>query len=102
MTNTSANTYDTVLYPGFALAQAHPDRLATQAALFGMTPADVAHCRVLELGCGDGMNLISVALGLPEAECVGVDLAAAGIDKGRTVIHELGLKNITLRQLNLM
>lgn len=102
MAHAAPTTYDAVLYPGFALAQAHPDRLATLAALFGLTPPNVAHCRVLELGCGDGMNLIAVALGLPEAECVGIDLAAAGINRGQRVVQELGLKNITLRQYDIM
>jgi methyltransferase-like protein/cyclopropane fatty-acyl-phospholipid synthase-like methyltransferase len=94
--------YDTVAYPGFALAQAHPNRLATLATLFGMIPADVSRCRVLELGCGDGLNLISVALGLTEAECLGVDLSGAGIVKGQNIVRELGLKNIDLRQLDIM
>jgi methyltransferase-like protein/cyclopropane fatty-acyl-phospholipid synthase-like methyltransferase len=102
MPDTTSTTYDTVLYPGFALAQAHPDRLATLATLFGLTPPDVAHCRILELGCGDGMNLISVALGLPQAECLGIDLAAAGVNRGQRVVQELGLKNITLRQHDIM
>ena len=96
------NPYDTVGYPGFALAQAHPNRLATVATLFGMTPADVSHCRVLELGCGDGLNLISVALGLTEAECLGVDLSETGIVKGQNIVRELGLKNIELRQFDIM
>ena len=100
--NDSATTYDMVRYPGHALAQAHPDRLATIAKLFGMQPADVRHSRVLELGCGDGLNLTSVALSLPEAQCVGIDLAAAGIEMGRNRAHCLGLKNIALRQLDLL
>jgi len=102
MSDVTANPYDTLVYPGFALPQAHPDRLATLATLFGMTPAEVSHCRVLELGCGDGVNLIGVALELPEAECVGVDLAASGIKKGQALVGELGLKNITLQQCNIM
>ncbi len=74
--------YDSVPYSGHALAQAHPDRLATIATLFGMKPAPITRARVLELGCGDGLNLTSVALSLPEAECIGIDLAAAGILQG--------------------
>jgi methyltransferase-like protein/cyclopropane fatty-acyl-phospholipid synthase-like methyltransferase len=96
------NPYDAVAYPGLALAQAHPNRLATLATLFGMTPADVSRCRLLELGCGDGLNLISVALSLTEAECLGVDLSGTGILKGQNIIRELGLKNIDLRQLDIM
>ncbi len=102
MPDTAPNVYDTVLYPGYPLSQAHPDRLATLATLFGMTPADVSCCRVLELGCGDGLNLISIALGLPEAKCVGIDLAAAGIRKGQDRVRELGLKNVTLYQRDIM
>ncbi len=102
MTSTDVTPYDVVLYPGYALAQAHPDRLATLATLLGMAPTDVPHSRVLEIGCGDGLNLISVALGLPEAVCVGIDSAAAGIRKGQDFAKKLDLKNITLRQLNIM
>jgi methyltransferase-like protein/trans-aconitate methyltransferase len=94
--------YDSVPYSGHALAQAHPDRLATIATLFGMKPADITRARVLELGCGDGLNLTSVALSLPEAECIGIDLAAAGIRKGQERARALGVKNIELRQLDLM
>jgi methyltransferase-like protein/cyclopropane fatty-acyl-phospholipid synthase-like methyltransferase len=102
MPNATGNPYDTLVYPGFALTQAHPDRLATLATLFGMTSADVSHCRILELGCGDGANLIATAVELPEAECVGVDLATAGINGGQAVVRDLGLKNITLRQFDMM
>lgn len=102
MESFSSTTYDAVLYPGFALPQAHPDRLATLATLFGMAPAELSRCRILELGCGDGTNLISVAMGLPQAECVGIDLAAAGIQKGQAVARELGLTNLTLMQHDLM
>ena len=81
--STQTTAYDTVPYSGHALAQAHPNRLATIATLYGMKPADVGRSRVLELGCGDGLNLTSVALSLPEAECTGIDLAAAGIRRGQ-------------------
>lgn len=66
MSHHPADDYDTISYPGRALAQAHPDRLATLATLFGIKPPEVSHCRVLELGCGDGLNLIAIALGLPQ------------------------------------
>jgi methyltransferase-like protein/2-polyprenyl-3-methyl-5-hydroxy-6-metoxy-1,4-benzoquinol methylase len=99
---TKTTTYDTVLYPGQALAQAHPDRLAMLAALFGMSAPEVETSRILELGCGDGLNLIAIALNLPNAHCVGIDLAAAGIEKGLAVIRQLGLKNVTLQQRDIL
>lgn len=99
---TTATTYDTILYPGHALAQAHPDRLATLATLFGMSVPKVETSRILELGCGDGINLIAIALNLPEANCLGIDLAAAGIEKGNALIQQLGLKNVTLHQIDIL
>ena len=93
----TATSYDAVSYPGYAYEQTHPDRLATQATLFGMSPAPPAGCRVLEIGAGDGGNLIPMALGLPGGEFVGIDLAAEPVARGAAVIDELGLSNVSLR-----
>jgi methyltransferase-like protein/SAM-dependent methyltransferase len=41
-------------------------------------------------------------MGLPEAQCVGIDLAAAGIRKGQERARDLGLRNIELRQLDIL
>jgi tRNA G46 methylase TrmB len=76
--------------------QTHPDRLATLATLFGLRPAPPQRCRVLELGCGDGGNLIPMALALPDASFVGVDAAPKAIARGQGVVAELGLANVTL------
>jgi SAM-dependent methyltransferase len=62
-----------------------------------MTPAPPAACRVLEIGAGDGGNLIPMALGLPGSEFVGIDLAAEPVARGASVIDELELNNVTLR-----
>jgi methyltransferase-like protein/trans-aconitate methyltransferase len=94
--STAANRYDTVAYPTFAQPQTHPDRLATIATLFGMTPAPVQRCRVLEVGCGTGENLIPMAYTAPESEFVGIDLAARPVQQGEAAIAELGLPNVRL------
>src|SRR5512136_715919 len=93
-----ANPYDQIAYPGHPYVQTHPDRLATLALLHGMTPAPIQHCRVLELGCGDGANLIPMALQLPESNFLGIDLASLPIRKGREQISALGLANIRLEE----
>lgn len=91
-----ASAYDAVAYPGFPFAQTHPDRLATIATLMGMQPAPVERCRVLELACGDGGNLIPMAAALPGSRFVGVDLAKKPIASGNRMIADLRLRNITL------
>jgi methyltransferase-like protein/ubiquinone/menaquinone biosynthesis C-methylase UbiE len=75
---------------------AHPDFVATKATIFGMTPAPPARCRVLELGCGTGVNLLAMAQALPESRFVGIDLSPGQIASGRAVAEALGLRNIRL------
>jgi methyltransferase-like protein len=95
------NPYDQIAYRTLPRRQTHPDRLAAMARLFGMNPAPVTACRVLELGCGDGANLIPQAYYLPHSDFIGVDLAAAPIAAGSAIAAELGLSNISLRAADL-
>jgi methyltransferase-like protein/ubiquinone/menaquinone biosynthesis C-methylase UbiE len=88
--------YDDIWYVGYPFQQTHPDRLAMLASLYGMQPAEVGHCRVLELGCGDGTNLIAMAYGLPDSQFVGIDLAPKPLEYGKGLADELGLKNLDL------
>ncbi len=94
--------YHEVPYPGLAFPQTHPDRLATLAALFGLDAPPAGRCRVLEIGCGDGGNLIPMAFGLPESEFLGIDLAEEAIASGRELIATLGLSNISLRAQDIL
>jgi SAM-dependent methyltransferase len=90
--------YDAIPYPTYPRIETHPDRLAAVATLRGMDPALVMSCRVLEIGCGDGGNLIPMAYFLRESSFLGVDLAGAAIAQGRELVRELRLKNIELRE----
>jgi SAM-dependent methyltransferase len=64
--------------------------------LFSVPVAPAATCRVLELGCGDGANLVPMALTLPDASFVGVDLAATAVARGEALVGDLGLTNVEL------
>jgi tRNA G46 methylase TrmB len=68
-----SDSYDSVPYVSFAHAYTHPDSLCSLGRLFGLSPASPRRCRVLELGCASGGNLIPMAEQLPEAELVGID-----------------------------
>lgn len=87
-------SYDRLEYPSFPLPQAHPNRLATMARLFGLDSPPVDACRVLELGCGDGCHLLACAAGLPGSRFVGLDLAAAPIQRAQEAAGVLGLANV--------
>src|SRR5580693_4601208 len=95
-------SYDSVIYPSYTHPQTHPDRLAVIGSLFGLEPAPVNRCRVLELGCGNGTNLVPMAWGLPQSEFVGIDLAALPVERGQRMIRDLALKNVRLVQGDLL
>ena len=91
-------SYDEMPYINKAFPQTHPDRLATLARLFGLQSPDVETCRVLELGCASGDNLIPMAIELPNARFVGIDLSERQVEQGRQTVAKLGLGNIDLRR----
>src|SRR5262249_41277773 len=53
-------------------------------------------CRVLELGCARGGNLIPMAAALPGAQFVGIDASPRQVQEARALIDRLGLTNIRI------
>jgi methyltransferase-like protein/SAM-dependent methyltransferase len=96
----SENTtqYDIVPYRSAARTASHIDRIAALGRLLGMHSAHPNSARVLELGCGDGGNLIPMALSLPGSEFVGVDLSASAVARGVAAAEAAGVTNVSLRQ----
>lgn len=95
------NPYDAVPYKSYPFPQSHPERLATIAHLFGVGSAPLEACRVLEIGCAAGGNLIPMACRSPGSEFIGVDLSGRQVEEGEHLINEIGLSNISLRQNDL-
>lgn len=96
------NPYDAVAYPSLPFPNTHPSRLAAMATLHGLNPAPVDRCRVLEVACSDGANLVPMAYAVPGSEFVGFDFAGAPIERGQARIRDLGLKNARLFQADLL
>jgi len=97
-----ADLYDSVPYPGSAFQDTHPDRLGTLAFLHGMNPAPTEQCRVLELGAGNGGNLIPHAWLHPESTFLGLDRAGTAVAVGNAMIDALGLRNVRLETVDLL
>jgi methyltransferase-like protein/SAM-dependent methyltransferase len=94
--------YDDVPYPNLSHVQTHPDSLATLATLLGLTPPPVNDCRVLEIGCAAGGNLLPMAQTLPGSSFVGIDYSARQIEAGQAALAGVGLPNVQLRHLDLL
>src|SRR5216684_3648438 len=101
MTSALHESYEELPYPNSSFAQTHPDRLATLGRLFGLAPTPVDRCRILEMGCSAGGNLIPLAATLPHSEFVGIDFSATTISRGVADIAALQLTNIRLLQMDI-
>jgi len=93
--------YDQFAYPGYAYAATHPARLEVIGRLFGLRPRSAVSSRVLEIGCGDGGNALSLAQTLPEATVVGIDASAGAIARGGELAAAAGIENLQLHCLDL-
>lgn len=102
MSNEIAASYDEVPYASKPFAQSHPDRLAVLARLFGMQPAPIEKCSVLELGCASGGNIIPMACTLPHSSFLGIELSPRQVADGKAAVQALGLKNAEVRHLSIM
>ena len=90
------NAYDIVPYKSYPFRQTHPERLATVGHLFGVDACPIDNCRVLELGCASGGNLLPMADRFPNSEFIGVDLSSRQIADGQLKVDRAGLKNVEL------
>jgi hypothetical protein len=97
-----ATLYDEVAYPTAIFAQTHPDRMAAIARAAGHAAPPIETARVLEIGGGDGMNLIALAVAYPLARFTSFDLAATAVDRGLQWCEALGLGNLELLTLDIM
>lgn len=102
MRSDNLTPYDTIVYPSKPFAKTRPDYLAMVATLHSMTPAPPSRCRVLELGCGSGGNIVPMACQLPASEFLGVDLSRHAIESGQEMIGQLGLSNVKLQHRDIM
>jgi SAM-dependent methyltransferase len=98
----TANVYDQVHYPITSFPETHPRRLQSIAHLFGFESPPPATCRVLELGCAVGGNIVPMAYELPLATCVGIDLSGPQIDQAKQFAAGVGAQNVSLRATSIM
>ncbi len=93
---TPPTPYDTVAYPSSIFEQTHPARLRMIARMHGVTAPPVETARILEIGGGDGLNVLALAVAYPHAHFVSFDLAETAVARGQELLAESGLKNVEI------
>jgi methyltransferase-like protein/trans-aconitate methyltransferase len=101
MSDTPVTSYDEFPYESRPFEGTHPARLAAIAHLHGMRPAPPDRCRVLELGCAGGGNLMPMAAFLPHSEFVGIDLSRVQIDAAKRAAEAVQLANVRFHAMSI-
>jgi SAM-dependent methyltransferase len=96
------DSYDEVRYPSLPRNQSHPAFISALSTIAGLKLPPVDQWSVLEIGCGDGSNILPLAFDYPEGKFVGVDRALKPIDAGRALAGRLQLANIKLQNADLI
>jgi SAM-dependent methyltransferase/methyltransferase-like protein len=97
MSDSIAKSYDELPYTCNAFWYTHPSHLGLMAELAGVPSPSIENCRVLELGCGLGGNILPMALSIPGGEFIGIDLSPHQIDLGKRIAAKAGVTNLDLR-----
>ena len=96
------NTYDKLPYIGRSYGQTHPQHLYTIANLFQFPAVEFTKSRILDLGCGDGSNLVNIAYQLPSTTCLGIDSSSVQIKRGQEMCSFAGINNCQLEHVNIL
>jgi SAM-dependent methyltransferase len=98
----TTTAYDRIRYPSMVQEGLHPASLSVFACLHDRPFAPASHCRILEIGCGEGINLMGIAATAPRSQCVGFDLAESAIATGRATAEAAGLTNVELSVMDIL
>ena len=93
-------SYDELPYEGGIASSTHPQNAVVIGRLFGLMPPAITSARILEIGCGEGRNLIPMAYSLPRSTFVGIDLSHTHIERARLGAERVGLTNVTFLQVD--
>lgn len=93
-TPTVSNAYDLLPYPPYSFPVTHVGRLGAIGRIFGLPSVEPTSARVLELGCGLGVNSMAMAQLYPHAEFVAIDYSAKQIETATAAAESAGLKNV--------
>lgn len=93
--------YEEIPYIGYPVAAAHPWRIAWTSFVHGGPAPDLVRPRILEIGCGDGAHLLSVAAFEPGWSAHGIDGSARAVAGATALAAACGLGNVTFERVDI-
>lgn len=96
------SAYDQVFFPSLPHRESHPGRLAWYGRLAGVAARSPEQCRLLEIGCGSGGNLLPLAEEFPRSYFLGLDRSSTEIARAQRRAEAARLDNIQFREHDLV
>jgi 2-polyprenyl-3-methyl-5-hydroxy-6-metoxy-1,4-benzoquinol methylase/methyltransferase-like protein len=90
--------YKDVPYVGQPVPGTSPSEMALISWVHAGPRPSVAGARILEIGCGDGGNLMPMAYYHPSCSFVGLDACQPALDEAQRACEKLGLSNLQFYQ----
>ncbi len=98
----AAHPYDSLQYESSPIEWLAPERLALASRLHGGPRLDLQRYRYLEIGCGNGANLVPLAFYRRHGSFVGLDVAPSACAALRSKRATLGLGNLEIVEADLV
>jgi tRNA G46 methylase TrmB len=93
--------WETAEYPPMSYPCADPAKARAVACAAGLDAPEPERARILEIGCGEGHHLLTLANRWPRAVCVGLDISPKAIFRARSRAQRAGLGNAKLCEVRL-
>ena len=93
--------YDLVPWDAHAIPATRPGHLALLSSLAGGPRPKLEGCRILEVGCANGANLLPLTFYRPDISALGVDTSSVQIEQARSAAREIGCENVRFERIDL-
>ncbi len=94
--------YDADSYPAMSHPCADPEVNRAVARGLGLDVVDIPQAKILEIGCGTGHHVLSLASRWPELEFVGLDISARCIKRAKNLAAQAGIGNVTFHAVSVL
>ncbi len=81
---------------------ADPEVNRAVARSLGLDVVEISGASILEIGCGTGHHVLSLASRWPELEFVGVDISERCIKRAKNLAAQAGIKNVSFHAVSVL